>query len=93
MVREDAKLIRSQVERCRLILQRMSAEGAEPMGEAARTIRVAELLNEARCQLSEVQQDCVLIDVPDDDIAVVVTGAGRHSIASRALAKCTRRER
>lgn len=32
-VLEDAKLIRSEVERCRRILERMSARSAEPMGE------------------------------------------------------------
>lgn len=32
-IREDSRLIRQEVERCREILQRMSDEGAEPAGE------------------------------------------------------------
>src|SRR5581483_8334620 len=45
-MREDARLIRSEVERCRLILQRMSAEGAEPMGESLRSIRLDDLISQ-----------------------------------------------
>jgi two-component system sensor histidine kinase RegB len=35
-VEEDAMLIRSQVDRCRVILERMGAQGADPFGEAPR---------------------------------------------------------
>jgi two-component system sensor histidine kinase RegB len=42
-LREDAKLIRSEVERCRLILERLSVQGGEPMGETARTVQVRDL--------------------------------------------------
>jgi two-component system sensor histidine kinase RegB len=41
---EDAQLIRSQVERCRLILERMGAQGADPLGETPRTTELRELL-------------------------------------------------
>jgi len=40
----DSKLIRAEVDRCRKILQRMSADGAEPAGEAAETITVTRLV-------------------------------------------------
>src|SRR5215468_4323878 len=42
--REDAQLIRSQVERCRLILERMGAQGADPFGEAPKSTDVQTLL-------------------------------------------------
>ena len=42
--REDAQLIRSQVERCRLILERMGAQGADPFGETPQSTDVLALL-------------------------------------------------
>jgi two-component system sensor histidine kinase RegB len=45
---EDARLIRSQVDRCRLILERMGAQGADPFGEAPRRVDLGDLLNEVR---------------------------------------------
>jgi two-component system sensor histidine kinase RegB len=43
-VDEDARLIRSQVERCRLILERMGAQGADPLGETPKAAELLELL-------------------------------------------------
>jgi two-component system sensor histidine kinase RegB len=40
---QDARLIRSQVDRCRAILSDMSAKGAEPLGEALAQIGVGDL--------------------------------------------------
>jgi two-component system sensor histidine kinase RegB len=45
---DDAQLIRSQVERCRLILERMGAQGADPLGEVPRQSRFDELLSQVR---------------------------------------------
>jgi two-component system sensor histidine kinase RegB len=47
-IAEDARLIRSEVERCSRILQRMSARGAEPVGEAHAAIELAEFLGKVR---------------------------------------------
>lgn len=52
-VEEDARLIRSQVERCRLILERMGAQGADPFGEAPRTIGLEQLLLQVRENFAE----------------------------------------
>lgn len=41
---EDSRLIRTEVERCREILWRMSVSGAEPAGQAAEKITIRELL-------------------------------------------------
>jgi hypothetical protein len=43
---DDAQLIRSQVERCRLILERMGAQGADPFGETPKSIDLHELLTQ-----------------------------------------------
>jgi two-component system sensor histidine kinase RegB len=42
-IEEDAVLIRSQVERCREILERMGAQGADPLGEAPKAMDVGDL--------------------------------------------------
>src|SRR6185437_5563665 len=44
----DSHLIRTEVERCRLILQRMSLNGAEPTGEALVALDVGTLMSGAR---------------------------------------------
>ena len=82
-IREDAKLIRSEVERCRLILQRMSVEGAEPMGEAPRRILLTELLDETLLLFSESQRASIRLNVPDTGVAVVLpVQATTHSLAA-----------
>lgn len=43
-IMEDSRLIRSEVDRCRAILRRMSVQGAEPGGEAIETVPVQDLL-------------------------------------------------
>jgi two-component system sensor histidine kinase RegB len=43
-IKQDAQLIRSQVERCRLILERMGAQGAELFGETPNATDLHELL-------------------------------------------------
>src|SRR5262245_50910077 len=43
-VQEDAQLIRSQVERCRWILERMGAQGADPFGETPKLTGLHALL-------------------------------------------------
>ncbi len=42
---EDAKLIRAEVARCRLILERMSADGAETPGEAPIPVPLSDVLD------------------------------------------------
>ena len=52
-LQEDAKLIRSQVERCRLILERMGAQGADPFGESPQSVEPRELLAQVRERFPE----------------------------------------
>jgi two-component system, sensor histidine kinase RegB len=47
-IAEDAQLIRSQVERCRLILERMGTQGADPFGEAPKYTDLRELLTQVK---------------------------------------------
>ncbi|MFP5234215.1 MAG: ATP-binding protein [Acidobacteriota bacterium] len=61
-LREDANLIRSQVERCQRILQRMSADGAEPVGESPRTIAVGELLQQTLHEISAARRSQIRVE-------------------------------
>ncbi|HTV14388.1 MAG TPA: ATP-binding protein, partial [Acidobacteriaceae bacterium] len=62
---DDAKLIRSEVERCQHILQRMSADGAEPVGEASQRIEVAELLRRTVLEIPDARRSRVTLDASD----------------------------
>lgn len=64
-VREDARLIRSEVERCQHILQRMSADGAEPVGESPRIIEVAELLRQTLKEVPDARRPYVIVDAAE----------------------------
>ncbi|MBV8820541.1 MAG: HAMP domain-containing histidine kinase [Acidobacteriaceae bacterium] len=70
-VLDDARLIRSEVERCRRILERMSVQGAEPMGAAPRELAVADLLSKVRDQFPQAQRNDICIDA-DPMVRVVV---------------------
>ena len=67
---DDAKLIRAEVERCQRILQRMSAEGAEPVGESPCAIQVSDLLKQAVEQISVAQRQRVSIVAVDAEEVV-----------------------
>jgi two-component system sensor histidine kinase RegB len=49
---DDARLIRTEIDRCRGILNDMAHQGGEPLGEAPQTTTVAEILNVVRARLS-----------------------------------------
>src|SRR5438093_8785411 len=52
---EDAQLIRSQVERCRLILERMGAQGADPFGETPKATAAEALVAQVREEFPDAQ--------------------------------------
>jgi two-component system, sensor histidine kinase RegB len=63
---DDAQLIRSQVERCRVILERMGAQGADPFGEAPKRIGSQELLMQVRERFPN-QASRILLKVGEKD--------------------------
>lgn len=71
-VAEDSRLIRTEVERCREILQRMSAQGAEPMGESPEVISVATLLEALRIQFAAKKQIQVMVSELDAALPICV---------------------
>jgi len=77
-VAEDARLIRSQVERCRRILNRMSARGAEPLGEAPAIAPLVEFLESVVAGLPPAARPA---------ISVEVAGVGRDALLPREAAR------
>ena len=70
-VAEDSRLIRSEVERCRHILQGMSAQGAELPGEKPVTLWVSELLARLREQLPATMAERLRIEEADAQTEIV----------------------
>ena len=71
-VLEDARLIRSEVERCRRILERMSVQSAEPMGETPIIVRVRDIFIQVIEQFSELQRGSLKIELADAALAAVL---------------------
>lgn len=80
---EDSRLIRTEVERCREILLRMSAEGAEPAGEAVSEVAVAELLAAIRAAFVTVPG--LRIEAPEK-VASTVLGLPKHAVEQALIA-------
>lgn len=80
---QDAKLIRSEVDRCRVILDRMSAQGAQPAGESPERVRILDLLARIRRQFPESQQELLRIELADESIdAILPVQATAQSVAA-----------
>jgi two-component system sensor histidine kinase RegB len=71
-VLEDAKLIRSEVDRCRRILERMSAQSAEPMGETLRVVQMREFLTHVLDEFPEPQRALLEIGAADAELSAVL---------------------
>jgi two-component system sensor histidine kinase RegB len=68
----DSRLIRSEVDRCRRILERMSAQSAEPMGETPARIRVRDLLRQVPEQFSQSRRAFLHVELADEELAAVL---------------------
>jgi two-component system sensor histidine kinase RegB len=68
----DCGLIRSEVDRCREILERMSADGADPTGETPEAITAAGFLEEFHEGLPETERRRVRIETDDPDMLLVI---------------------
>ena len=82
---EDAELIREELERCRLVLDRMAAAGGEHVGEAMRSVPVDALFREVRSRLTREQADrwvteaeIATVQAPKDALAQMVENIARN---------------
>jgi len=60
------------VDRCRRILERMSAQSAEPMGETPARIRMRDLLRQVPEQLSQSRRALLQVELADEELAAVL---------------------
>lgn len=80
-VADDSRLIRTEVDRCREILWRMSVQGAQPAAHAAESVAASELLDDV-CR--EIQQTArVEISFPTQPVALIVP---RRAVAQALIA-------
>jgi two-component system sensor histidine kinase RegB len=68
----DCGLIRSEVGRCREILERMSADGSDPAGETPEAITTVGFLEEFHEGLSEAERRQVRIETDDPHMLLVI---------------------
>jgi two-component system, sensor histidine kinase RegB len=71
-VLEDAKVIRSEVGRCRRILDRMSVQSAVPMGEAPSKVRVRDLLLQVLAEFPESRRALLRVELDNEELAGVL---------------------
>ncbi len=85
---EDTALIRDQVERCRHILQQMSADAGESMGEVLRPVAVEELIDHtlegcrdpARVQVSLATRSSAALSVPATALGQALRGLVNNAL-------------
>ncbi|MGA3239170.1 MAG: ATP-binding protein [Bryobacteraceae bacterium] len=71
-VLEDARVIRSEVERCRRILERMSVQSAEPMGEAPQPSNILGLLEEVVAAFPAPHRMWLKIELRDEALSAIL---------------------
>jgi two-component system sensor histidine kinase RegB len=82
---EDAELIREELERCRIVLDRMAAAGGEHVGETLRTVPIEEVFEEVRTRLNPDQEarwvtttDVATIEAPRGALVQMVENIARN---------------
>lgn len=83
-LRQDAVLIREELERCRAVLDRMAAAGGEHVGEALSEVRVSEVIDEVRRRLGDqgerwaVSSSVASIEAPREALVQMVENIARN---------------
>ena len=82
---EDAQLIREELERCRVVLDRMAAAGGEHVGETVETVDIDELFEEVRVRLGpahaerwDTDADVETIQAPPEALAQMTENIARN---------------
>jgi len=83
---DDAELIREELERCRLVLDRMAAAGGEHMGETPSSLSVETLFADVRARLSPEQADrwitktnVAIVEAPEAALAQMIENITRNA--------------
>lgn len=81
-LREDAQLIRTEIDRCRRLLDDMAGRIAQPMGEAPRRTTVGAVLAEAIGRLAPADRVRVTLEGAQDAPVVWPVGVITHALAN-----------
>ncbi|HTY64103.1 MAG TPA: ATP-binding protein [Acidobacteriota bacterium] len=81
-VAEDARLIRTEVQRCSQILHRMSARGGEPMGESRTKVNFADFMDGLRSEFPPSERNQLQIIVAGDMEATIPADATRQVLTA-----------
>jgi len=79
-VADDARLIRSEVERCSEILRQMSGRGGEPAGEFPMAISLKEICAQVKDGLASGKADLIDVRVEEDAKPVLPANATRQAL-------------
>jgi two-component system sensor histidine kinase RegB len=79
---DDARLIRSELERCRVILDQMTAAAGEVTGETPDAVALEEILTAVRDELAPGDARRLAVHVSADDTAVVPHRALARAVTS-----------
>ena len=77
---EDARLIRSQVERCSQILRQMGGRSAEPAGEMPVVVSLQEICSQVKTDLPGAISELVRTEVEPDVTCFLPAGAARQAL-------------
>ncbi len=79
-IADDARLIRSEVERCSEILRQMSGRGGEPIGEFPTSIGLKEICTQVKNGLASGKARLIDIQVAKDASTVLPASATRQAL-------------
>lgn len=78
----EARLIRSEVDRCSRILREMASQGAELSGEAPALVSIGALLQQLRNNFAEPQRRSIQVDAASDVNAVLPVETTRQVLSA-----------
>ena len=81
-IADDARLIRSQVERCSQILRQMGGRSGEPAGEMPTFISVREICAQVKSELLREDSKLVHTDIVQDVALFLPVGAARQALSA-----------
>ena len=81
-IADDARLIRSQVERCSQILRQMGGRSTEPAGEMPALVSLQDICAQVKSALPREKSNRVHIEVGQDVTAFLPVGAARQALSA-----------
>ena len=84
-IREDASLIRAEVDRCHVILDRMSGRAGDGVPATTEPLAVASIVDVARSRLTDDQSPRLRVEIPPDVAAPQAPGAETIQVLSSLL--------